>query len=191
MNVVGFNGSARKDGNTAVLIRRVFSELEKTGIETELVQLAGAPLRGCTGCGLCGKNRDKRCVIKTDAMNSHLEKMAAADGIILGSPVYFSDITSEMKALVDRAGMVGRNNGHLFRRKVGAAVVAVRRAGAIHAYDSLNHFFTIGQMIIPGASYWNIGIGREAGSVEHDEEGMQTMSVLGENMAWLLKKVAS
>jgi multimeric flavodoxin WrbA len=189
MKVVGFNGSARKDGNTAILIRRVFVELEKAGIETELVQLAGKPLRGCIACGLCGKNRDKRCAVRTDSINEYIAKMETADGILLGSPVYFSDITSEMKALMDRAGMVAKSNDHLFRRKVGAAVVAVRRGGAIHAFDTLNHFFTIEQMIIPGSSYWNVGIGREAGTVEHDEEGLQTMAVLGENMAWLLKKL--
>lgn len=189
MKVVGFNGSARKDGNTAILIRAVFAELEKAGVETELVQLAGKTLRGCTGCGTCGKTKDLKCVLANDVLNECVAKMAAADGILLGSPVYFSDITSEMKALVDRAGMVTRSNDSCLRRKVGAAVVAVRRGGAIHAWDSLNHFFTIGQMIIPGSSYWNIGIGRESGAVEKDEEGMRTMQVLGENMAWLLKKV--
>ena len=189
MKVVAFNGSARKDGNTAILIRQVFTELEKAGIETELVQLAGKTLRGCTGCGTCGKRKDRRCVMDEDILNACVAKMAEADGIILGSPVYFSDITSEMKALIDRAGMVARSNDYLLRRKVGAALVAVRRAGAMHAWDSLNHFFTIEQMIIPGSSYWNIGIGREAGMVEKDEEGMRTMQVLGENMAWLLKKL--
>jgi multimeric flavodoxin WrbA len=116
--------------------------------------------------------------------------MTAADGIILASPTYFADITTEIKALIDRAGMVGRANGHLYRRKVGAGVIAVRRGGAIHAFDSLNHFFLISQMIIPGSVYWNIGIGREIGEVEKDEEGVLTMKTLGENMAWLMKKLA-
>ena len=122
-------------------------------------------------------------------INVCIEKMIEADGIILGSPVYFSNVTTEMKALIDCAGYVARANNHLFTRKVGAAVVAVRRAGAIHVFNSINHFFLIGQMIIPGSSYWNLGIGREIGEVEDDEEGLMTMKVLGQNMAWLLNKL--
>ncbi len=123
-----------------------------------------------------------------DIANLCIGKMSEADGIILGSPTYFTDVTTEMKALIDRAGFVARANGEMFRRKVGAAVVAVRRAGSIHAFDTLNHFFLVSQMIVPGSSYWNVGIGRDKGEVEDDEEGIQTMRVLGENMAWLLKK---
>jgi len=115
--------------------------------------------------------------------------MEQAEGIILGTPTYFADCTASMKALLERAGFVSRANDEMFRRKIGASVVSVRRAGAIHAFDTLNHFFTIGQMIIVGSSYWNIGIGREAGEFENDEEGVLTMSVLGKNMAWLIKKV--
>ena len=191
MRVIAFNGSARKDGNTAILIRQVFAELNREGIETELVQLAGKTIAGCIGCGVCGVNKVKRCAIKTDAANKCIEKMLAADGIILASPVYFADITANVKALMERAGMVGKRNDHMFRRKVGAAVVAVRRGGAMHAFDSLNHFFFIEQMIVPGSSYWNIGIGLQPGDVNQDEEGLGTMKDLGENMAWLLKKVHS
>jgi len=189
MNVVAFNGSPRKDGNTSVLIRQVFAELDKEGIATELVHVGGKPLRGCTACMKCGENKNSQCVITGDLLNDHLEKMFAADAIILGSPVYFSDVTSEMKALIDRAGFVSRQNGHLLRRKVGAAVVAVRRAGALHTFDTLNHFFLINQMVVPGSSYWNVGIGRAPGEVNADEEGMQTMRDLGNAMAWLLKKI--
>jgi multimeric flavodoxin WrbA len=189
MKVVAFNGSARRDGNTAILVRRVFSELEKEGIETELVQLAGQPIRGCAACGQCFKNKDQRCAGKDDIVNECIEKMLAADGIILASPTYFADVSSEMKALIDRAGFVARANDDMLRRKVGAAVVAVRRAGSIHAFDTINHFFLIGQMIIPGSIYWNMGLGRAKGEVEHDEEGLRTMQVLGQNMAWLLKKI--
>lgn len=189
MKVVAFNGSARKDGNTAILIRQVFAELEREGIETELVQLAGTALRGCAACYQCFARKDGHCAIGGDRLNEYLDKMAAADGIILGSPTYFADLTSETKALIDRAGLTSRANGDLLQRKVGAAVVAVRRAGALHAFDSINHFFLISQMIVPGSSYWNIGIGREKGEVEGDEEGMKTMQVLGRNMAWLLKKL--
>ncbi len=190
MKVVAFNGSPRKEGNTALLLRRVLDELEREGIETELVHLAGHDIRGCTGCRKCADRRDGRCSRDDDMVNACLEKMVGASGILLGSPTYFADVTTEMKALIDRCGYVAKQNGDLFRRKVGAAVVAVRRAGATHAFDTMNHFFTISQMIVPGASYWNLGIGREKGDVEQDPEGLRTMKVLGENMAWLLKKLA-
>jgi multimeric flavodoxin WrbA len=189
MKVVAFNGSARKGGNTAILIKHVFEELEKEKIATELVELAGKKIRGCTACYKCFANKDKQCAVKDDVVNECIEKMLKADGIILGSPTYFADVSSEIKALIDRAGMTAKANGNMFRRKVGAAVVSVRRGGAVHAFDSLNHFFTIGEMIIPGSCYWNIGIGREPGEVESDEEGVKTMRTLGENMAWLLKKL--
>jgi multimeric flavodoxin WrbA len=190
MKVVAFNGSARKDGNTAILIRQVFAELEKEGIETELLQLAGERLRGCIACYRCWQEKNGVCAVRDDIVNSCIEKMNEADGIILASPTYFADITSELKALIDRSGMVARANDNLFRRKAGAAVVAVRRGGAIHAFDTINHFFLISQMIVPGSSYWNMGIGRNIGEVENDAEGVQTMKDLGANMAWLLKRIA-
>ena len=190
MKVIAFNGSARKDGNTAILIRRVLKVLEDEGVETELIQLAGEQIRGCNACGICGKIQNQQCKIVNDNVNAYIEKMAAADGIILGSPTYFSMMTSEMKALIDRAGFVGRANGDMFKRKVGAAVVAVRRAGGIPTFDAINHFFLISQMIVPGSSYWNVGIGLKKGDVEKDEEGLKTMDDLGKNMAWLLKKIA-
>ena len=189
MKVVAISGSARKDGNTAILIKHVFAELEAEGIETELVQLAGKKIQGCRACYKCFANKDRRCSVKNDVANECIAKMIEADGIILGSPTYFSDVTAEMKALIDRAGFVSRANDFLFKRKVGAAVVAVRRAGATHVFDTINHFFLIGQMIVPGSIYWNIGIGRNIGEVEKDEEGLQTMKHLGENMAWLLQRI--
>lgn len=189
MKVVAFSGSARKNGNTAILVKHVFAELEKEGIETELVQLAGERVRGCVACYQCWQRKDGICAVKDDCINDCIEKMKEADGIILASPTYFADITTEIKALIDRGGMVARANGELFRRKVGAGIVAVRRGGAIHAFDSLNHFFLISQMIVPGSSYWNIGVGREVGEVENDTEGIGTMKTLGENMAWLLKRI--
>jgi len=191
MKVVAFNGSARKDGNTAILIRRVLNVLESEGIETELIQLSGEQIHGCTACGVCFKIKNKQCKIVNDNVNLYIEKMVEADGIILGSPTYFSMMSSEMKALIDRSGFVGKANSNLFKRKVGAAVVAVRRAGAIPTFDAINHFFLISEMIIPGSSYWNIGIGLNKGDVEKDEEAMQTMDDLGRNMAWLLKKLKS
>ncbi len=190
MKVVAFNGSARKDGNTAILLRRVLCELEKEGIETELVQLSGRTIHGCLACRECSKRRDGRCGQKNDYGNECIDKMAAADGILLGSPTYVADVSPEIKALMDRACLVSRANGGMLRRKVGAAVVAVRRAGAMHAFDALNHFFLISEMIVPGSSYWNIAIGREIGEVEKDAEGMETMAALGRNMAWLLQRLA-
>ncbi len=189
MKVVAFNGSSRKEGNTASLIKHVLEELEKEGIETEMVQVGGKSIHGCTACTKCFESKDRKCVIDKDIVNDCIEKMFEADGIILASPTYFADLTPEIKALIDRAGFVAIANGSIFKRKVGAAVVAVRRAGAVHAFDSINHFFTISQMIIPGSSYWNIGIGLAEGDVEKDEEGIRTMQVLGQNMAWLLKKL--
>jgi len=189
VKVIAFNGSARKDGNTAILIRRVLQVLEKKGIETELIQLAGEQIRSCNACRTCYKTKNKRCAIEDDNVNAYIQKMLEADGIILGSPVYFSMMTPELKALIDRAGYVASANSDMFKRKVGAAVVAVRRAGGIPTFDAINNFFLISQMIVPGSSYWNIGIGRKKGDVENDEEGMKTMEDLGRNMAWLIKKL--
>jgi len=191
MKVIAFNGSARKDGNTAILINYVFGELQKQGIETELYQFSGKKIKGCIACAKCFENRDQQCSVKNDVLNECIGKMIEADGIILGSPTYFTDVSTEMKALIDRAGFVAMANDAMFRRKVGAAVVAVRRAGSIHVFDTLNHFFFISQMIVPGSNYWNMGMGFEKGAVEQDEEGITTMKVLGENMAWLLKKIHS
>jgi len=189
MKVVAFNGSARKGGNTAILLKYVLRELENEGIATELVEMSGAKIHGCLACRECSKNKDRRCGQKNDMGNVFIEKMDQADGILLGSPTYVADVSPEIKALMDRACLVSMSNGGMLRRKVGAAVVAVRRAGAIHAFDALNHFFLINQMIVPGSSYWNIGVGLEPGDVERDAEGIRTMKTLGQNMAWLLKKV--
>ncbi len=191
MKVVAFNGSPRKDGNTASLIKYVLAELEKEGIETEAVQVGGKRIHGCTACGKCYEKMDKGCINDKDIVNECIEKMIEADGLILASPTYFADLTPELKALIDRAGFVAKANNEMFKHKVGAAVVAVRRAGSIHVFDSINHFFTISQMIIPGSSYWNMGIGLAEGDVEKDEEGIQTMQTLGQNMAWLLNKLNS
>lgn len=188
MKVIAINGSPRKNGNTAMLLGKALEPITAEGIDTEVFQLGGKPISGCTACYACFKNKDRRCTQSDDVVNECIGKMAEADGIILGSPTYFADITPELKALIDRAGLVGLANGAMFRRKVGAAVLAVRRGGSIHAFDSINHFFLIEQMIVPGSCYWNFGIGREKGEVAGDEEGMRTMQVLGENIAWLLKK---
>ena len=186
MKVIAFNGSPRKDGNTSILINRVFTELKKEGIETETIQISEKALHGCIACYQCVKNKDQRCAVKNDAANEYIEKMLGADGIILGSPVYFNDLTPETKALIDRAGFVARANSRMFRDKVAAAVVAVRRTGATHTVDSINHFFLSGLFIIAGRA---IGVGLEKGTVEKDAEGMELAKTLGQRMAWLLKRL--
>ena len=189
MKVLGINCSPRKGGNTEILIREVFKPLEKEGIKTDFFQLGGKKVNGCIACMKCKKKADGICHQDNDVINECIAKMIKADAIIIGSPVYYADLTAEAKALLEVSGYAIRGAGNLLRRKVGAGVIAVRRAGAIHACDSINHFFQINEMIIPGSSYWNLAIGREKGEVLKDEEGMNTMKILGENMAWLLKKI--
>jgi multimeric flavodoxin WrbA len=189
LKVLGINGSPRKGGNTELLIKEVLNVLSDQGIKTEFFQLGGKDVNPCVACMKCKKVKDGFCQKKNPVINECIEKMIKADGIIIGSPVYFTDVTPEIKSLIDVAGYAGRAGGNIFRRKVGAAVVAVRRAGAIHTFDTINHFFLINEMIVPGSSYWNIGIGREKGDVLNDEEGIKTMRTLGENMAWVMKAV--
>ena len=189
MKAIAFNGSPRKDGNTSILIQHVFLELEKEGIETELIQVGGKKIHGCRACFRCFENKDQLCFYKDDIVNECLEKMIAADIIILGSPTYFSNVTSEIKALIDRTGLIALANNHIFKRKIGAAVISVRRAGATDAFDAINKFFLINQMIVPGSVYWNLGIGRQEGEVNNDSEGLNTMKVLGQNIAWLARKI--
>ena len=189
MKVLAINGSARKDGNTAIMVRQVFAELEKEGVETRMEQLYGRNLAGCIACYKCFERKDQRCAVTNDSMNTLVELMVEADGIILASPTYFADVSANMRAVIERCGMVARANQDMFARKVGAGVVAQRRGGGIQAFNSLNAFFLVEQMVVPGSSYWNLGFGREIGQVENDEEGLKTMSDLGRNMAWLLKKI--
>ncbi len=188
LSVVAFNGSPRRDGNTSVLIRHVLDELEREGIATECVQVGGRTVRGCRDCRLCFESRDGRCVLDDDPVNDCIERMVGADGIVLGSPVYFLDVTAEMKALIDRAGVVARANNGLFRRKVGTAVAAVRRSGANHTIDTLHHFLLYSGMIVPGPPV--IGVGKEVGDVLEDGEGLARARAAGTEMAWLLKKTA-
>jgi multimeric flavodoxin WrbA len=189
MKVVAFNGSARKDGNTALLVGEIFKVLAQQGVETELVQLSGTAIKACRACYRCYENKNRHCVIEDDELNRLVDKMLAADGIILASPTYIGDVSSIMKGLIDRAGMVSRANGCMLRRKVGAAVSVASWGGAIHAFDSMNHFFLIGEMIVVGSSNWNLGFGREKGEVLQDLKALDTMRTLGRNMAWLIKKI--
>jgi multimeric flavodoxin WrbA len=190
MKVVAFNGSPRVNGNTAQSIQIVLKELEKEGIETEIVQLGGRKVFGCLACGKCWEKKDQRCVRQDDEMNSFIEKMSGADGIIIGSPTYFSNVSTEVKALIDRCGFVNKaNGGDILRGKVGAAIVSVRRAGSTFVYSAINFFFGIAEVIVPGSSYWNMTLSLEPGDVQKDEEGIRTFQTLGRNMAQLLKKL--
>lgn len=190
MKVVAFNGSARKDGNTAILVRRVFAELEAEGIETDLVQLHDKRFSGCTACLKCAETRDNTCSgVKDDGLNDCVARMLEADGIIIASPTYYANCTATTQALMERAGYATRKSGNPLARKVGAAVVAARRGGAIHAFDSINHWFLINEMLVVGSSYWSLGVGADKGDVEHDREGMATMATLGRTMAWALRRL--
>lgn len=190
MKVVAFNGSSREEGNTYHAIQTVFDELRKEDIDTELVQLGGSNIQGCTACYECFERKNKQCILD-DNLNMFIEKMIASEGIIIGSPTYFSNVSTVVKALIERAGLVSIANNYLFKRKVGASVVSVRRAGAAHVYSSINYFFGINHMIIPGSSYWNLGVGLNPGDLLKDTEGVTTFKDLGQNMAWLLKKLYS
>jgi len=189
MKVVAINGSARKEGNTTILVQKVFDELEKEGIATEQVHLAGKKVKGCIACFKCFENLDRKCAVDNDFVNECIVRMDEADGIILASPTYFATVSTELKAIIDRAGLVAIANGNMLARKVGAAVVSVRRGGAVTVFDTINHFFFIEEMVVPGSSYWNFAMGLHPGEVEGDEEGMKTMGNLGKNMAWLMQKI--
>lgn len=186
MKVVAFNGSPKREGNTYHAIKIVSEELEKEGIEVEIVHVGDKIIRGCIACGMCYKNKNERC-ITDDEVNDWIQKMKNADGIILGSPVYYSGIAATMKAFLDRAFYVASANGGLFRHKVGASVVAVRRSGGVTTFEQLNNYLLYSEMLIPTTNYWNVIHGAKPGEVYKDEEGVQIMRLLGKNMAWLLK----
>jgi multimeric flavodoxin WrbA len=187
MKVIAINGSPRKEGNTWHALQMVGSVLKKNGIEFEIIHIGNTAVRGCMACGSCGRNKDERCAITTDPLNEWVQSLKSADGIILASPVYYSGIPGTMKCFLDRAFYVSGSNGGMFRHKVGAALVAVRRTGGSSTLDGLNHYLTYSEMIVATANYWNVIHGRIPGEVEKDEEGKQIMEVLGSKMAWLLK----
>jgi multimeric flavodoxin WrbA len=189
MKAIAINGSPRKGGNTEFLLKKVLEPIAEAGIETEFIQIGGKQVRGCLACYKCMENKNARCVIETDIVNECIGKMLESDAIILGSPTYFAGMTSEMKALVDRAGFVAFANGRLFSRKIGAAVVVNRRGGATNVMDSINHMFLMSRMIVPGSTYWNFGVGREIGEVAKDTEALENMRDLGETIAWLVKRL--
>ena len=190
MYALGINGSPRKGGNTELLLQTVLDVLKAAGWETGLEQVGGTPIRGCIACSKCFKNKDGQCVQKKDNFNDIFSKMLEADAIILGSPTYFAALSADLKALVERAGFVAMANDRALSGKIGAAVVAVRRGGSIHAFDSINHLFQISRMIIPGSTYWNMGFGLKQGEVQEDQEGLANMRHLGQSIAWLGKAIA-
>lgn len=187
MKVIGINGSARKDGNTVVLINTLFEELNTEGIETELIQFAGKEIKPCKACWACGGKGN--CVHAQDDFCEVLEKLKEADGVILGSPTYSANVSASMQAFIERAAVVGDVNQGLLRHKVGVAVAAARRSGALTAVDTMNHFFLNHEMFVAGSTYWNVAYGQMPGDAQKDEEGIQTMRNLGKNMAYLLKKL--
>ena len=188
MKVVGISGSSRKNGNTAIIIKTIFEELSKVGIESEVIQLADIDIQPCRACFACKGKRN--CVFKNDGFSDVFNRMVDADGIILGSPVYSADVSSKMKAFLDRGGVVVATNPGLLKHKTGASVAAVRRAGGVTAVDTMNHFMLNKEMIVVGSTYWNMVYGREIGDVMNDEEGIANMRNLGQNMAWLLKQTS-
>ncbi|QXE89501.1 flavodoxin family protein [Geomonas subterranea] len=191
MKAIAINGSPRPGGNTEILLKKALEPLEAAGWDTEYLRIGGKPLRGCVACMQCVERQNSKCAIESDTMNEYIEKMFAADAIILGSPTYFADVTSELKALIDRAGFVALANGGAFSGKIGAAVVAVRRGGATHVFDTINHMFLTSSMIVPGSLYWNLGVGCLKEEVRGDEEALHNMEHLGRTIAWLGKGLAS
>ncbi|MFO7896232.1 MAG: flavodoxin family protein [Candidatus Cloacimonadales bacterium] len=189
MKVLAINGSPKNKGNTAYAIQLVLDELEKTGIETEIITIGNKTIKGCTGCGLCFRNKDEKCVIKGDELNEWIQKMKEADGLIFGSPVYYAALNGTMKAFMDRAFYVAGANKNLFRHKAAAAVVAVRRSGGLPTFNQLNNFINYSEMVVPTANYWNIIHGTMPGDAAKDEEGKQIMRTLGKNMAWVLQMI--
>lgn len=189
MKVVALNGSPNAKGNTYTAMTIVAEALAKEGIETEILHVGGKAVRGCIVCGHCSNERDGRCSISDDIVNEAIEKMRLADGILLGSPVYFSGIAGTMKCFLDRVFYVASKNGSPFRHKVGASLVVARRAGASATFDQLNHYLSFAEMAVATSNYWNNIHGRAAGEALQDTEGVQTMRVLGQNMAWLIKLI--
>ncbi|MBF0515939.1 MAG: flavodoxin family protein [Nitrospirae bacterium] len=191
MKAIAINGSPRKGGNTEIMLRKVLQPLEESGWAAELQQIGSQPLRGCMACFKCFELRNLRCTVQKDAMNDYLQKIFEADAVILGSPTYFADVSAEMKALLDRCGMVSFANGGALKGKIGVAVVASRRGGATHVFDTINHMFLMSSMIVPGSIYWNMGMGLEKGDVLKDDEAMRNMNHLGQTIAWLGTAIAA
>lgn len=189
MKVVAINGSPREGGNTEIMLNAALEPLREAGVETKIIQVGGKNIHGCRGCWACGKTQNRKCVFNDDIVNEILEDLFSADAIIFGTPSYYSNMTPELKALIDRAGIVASANGKLFRHKVGAAVIAERRGGGSFIQASIHEMMLMSEMIIPGSTYWNFGFGRDKGEVSEDTEAMANMRNLGENILMLIQKL--
>jgi multimeric flavodoxin WrbA len=189
MKVVAINGSPKKEGNTHHAIQLVAAELQKEGIEVQKLHVGNKLIQGCIACGMCGKNKNEQCALTGDVVNEYLQILKTADGIILGTPVHYAAIGGTMKSFLDRLFYVSGMNGGMFRQKVGASVVAVRRSGGVPTFNQLNNYLHYAEMVIPNSNYWNVIHGAAPGEVQQDLEGVQIMRILGKNMAWLLKLV--
>ena len=189
MKVLLINGSPRRNGNTDMMLDALREHLENGGAQAERFQLGGVAVRGCSACGLCGKRQNGKCAIDDDVINETIKKIVESDAVVIGSPTYFGNVSTEVKAFIDRAGLVGMVNRRMFRRKIGAAVVAVRRAGSVEAFHAINNFFHLNQMIIPGSGYWTVGYGSRPGEVAGDAEAMSTLGALAANILWLGEKL--
>lgn len=183
--VIGIVGSPRTVSNTRFLVNEALETLKKEGIDVELIPLDDKRIAPCEACNACAELFN--CNIEDDFQDI-FEKMVAADGIIVGSPVYFGSATPQVMALLDRAGYIGIKT-RAFEHKVGAAIAVARRAGANFTFAQLNYFFFINGMIVPGSTYWNVGYGLNPESVKEDDEAIRTVQNLAKNMAWLLKKI--
>ncbi len=189
MKVLALNGSPKPHGNTGTALKTVFEELARENIETEMITLGGKNVRGCIGCMQCAEKQTGRCIAFDDIVNETMPKLLEADAILVGSPVYFAGINGTLKSFMDRAFFVAVVNGGAFRLKPAAGVVALRRSGGTAAFEQLNKYFQISEMLTVGSSYWNIVHGLEPGEVNGDAEGLNVMRVLGRNLAWTLKLI--
>jgi multimeric flavodoxin WrbA len=187
MKVIAVNGSPNKEGNTYHALKIIEGRLKENNIDMEILHIGNKAVHGCIACGKCRENKDEKCIITDDSVNDCIQIIKAADGLILGAPVHYSGIPGTMKSFLDRIFYVATSNGGLFRQKVAAAAVAVRRSGGSSTLDGLYHFLAYSEMLIATSNYWNIIHGRMPGEVLKDDEGVQTLEVLGGNIAWLLK----
>jgi multimeric flavodoxin WrbA len=185
MRILGIVGSPRSGGNTENLTRMALEEIQRDGIDVELISLADKKIQPCTACGACRSTGE--CVIDDDFAAIY-DKMVAAEGFILASPVYFGAATPQISSLISRC-YVSRRKKRVFDNKVGGPIVVARRAGKNFAYAQLLFFFMISGMIVPGSTYWNVAIGNELGEVVKDTEGVETVKNFAKKLAWLTKKV--
>ena len=187
MKIVAINGSPRKKGNTAFALDLLCREFRNAGFDAEIIHVGNKQIHGCIACNKCIENKNEQCIIHTDEVNEWLRILKDADAILLGSPVYFAGIAGSMKCFLDRAFYVASANGGWFDGKVGASVVSLRRGGASAAFDGLNHYLLMSNMIVPASSYWNMVHGFQPGKAVSDGEGLQILENLAQNIIWILR----